>query len=161
MNESSWLSWLVFFPLLCAVLIAVIPGLSGRTLRWLATIAALLELVFSLPLWWRFQPGEPGWQFVEQMPWIPAFGATYHMGADGMGVLLALLTTVMTPIVIVGAWSAVDKREREFYALLLALEAGMLGTFFALDLLLFYVFWEAMLIPMYLLIGVWGGKRRK
>ena len=160
MNESSWLSWLVFFPLLCAVLIAVVPGLSGRTLRWLATIAALLELAFSLPLWWRYVPGEPGWQFVEQLQWIPALGATYHMGADGMGVLLALLTTVMTPIVIVGAWSAVDKREREFYALLLALEAGMLGTFFALDLLLFYVFWEAMLIPMYLLIGVWGGKRR-
>jgi NADH-quinone oxidoreductase subunit M len=159
-NETPWLSWLVFFPLLCAVLIAVVPGISGRTLRWLATLASLAELAFSLPLWWRYQPGEPGWQFVEQVPWIPGLGATYHMGADGVGVLLALLTTVLTPIVIVSAWSAVEKREREFYALLLALEAGMLGTFFALDLLLFYVFWEAMLIPMYLLIGVWGGPRR-
>jgi len=159
-NQAPWLSWLVFFPLLCAVLIAVVPGLTGRTLRWLAAIASVAEFAFSLPLWWRYRPGEPGWQFVEQVPWIPRLGATYHMGADGVGVLLALLTTVLTPIVIVGAWSAVEKREREFYALLLALEAGMLGTFFALDLLLFYVFWEAMLIPMYLLIGVWGGPRR-
>ncbi|MGH7731036.1 MAG: NADH-quinone oxidoreductase subunit M [Candidatus Eiseniibacteriota bacterium] len=160
MNEFPFLSWLIFFPLLCAVLIAVLPRTSGATLRWLATIASLAELAFSLPLWWRYRPGEPGWQFQEQVPWIPGLGATYHVGADGVGVLLALLTTVLTPIVIVGAWSAVEKREREFYALLLALEAGMLGTFFALDLLLFYVFWEAMLIPMYLLIGVWGGPRR-
>ncbi len=160
MNETAFLSWLIFFPLLAAVVIAVVPGVSGRTLRWLAAIASLAELAFSLPLWWRYVPGQPGWQFVEQVPWIPAFGATYHVGADGVAVLLALLTTVMTPIVVVGAWSAVEKREREFYALLLALEAGMLGTFFALDLLLFYVFWEAMLIPMYLLIGVWGGPRR-
>jgi NADH-quinone oxidoreductase subunit M len=159
-NEFPWLSWLVFFPLLCAVLIAVLPGISGRTLRWLAAIASLAELAFSLPLWWRYRPGEPGWQFVEQLQWIPSLGATYHVGADGVAVLLALLTTVLTPIVIVSAWSAVEKREREFYAMLLALEAGMLGTFFALDLLLFYVFWEAMLIPMYLLIGVWGGPRR-
>jgi NADH-quinone oxidoreductase subunit M len=159
-NEFPWLSWLVFFPLLCAVLIAVLPRTSGATLRWLATIASLAELAFSLPLWWRYRPGEPGWQFTEQVPWIPGLGATYHVGADGVGVLLTLLTTVLTPIVILGAWSAVEKREREFYALLLALEAGMLGTFFALDLLLFYVFWEAMLIPMYLLIGVWGGPRR-
>ena len=160
MNEFPFLSWLVFFPLLCAVLIAVLPGTSGPTLRWLATIASLAELAFSLPLWWRYRPGEPGWQFVEQLSWIPGLGATYHVGADGVAVLLALLTTVLTPIVIVSAWSAVEKREREFYALLLMLEAGMLGTFFALDLLLFYVFWEAMLIPMYLLIGVWGGPRR-
>ena len=160
MNEFPFLSWLVFFPLLSAVLIAVLPGTSGATLRWLATIASLAELAFSLPLWWRYRPGEPGWQFVEQLPWIPGLGATYHVGADGVAVLLTLLTTVLTPIVIVSAWSAVEKREREFYALLLALEAGMLGTFFALDLLLFYVFWEAMLIPMYLLIGVWGGPRR-
>ena len=160
MNEFPWLSWLIFFPLLVAVLIAVLPNTSGWTLRWLATIGSLAELAFSLPLWWRYRPGDPGWQFVEQVPWISSLGATYHVGADGVGVLLALLTTVLTPIVIIGAWSAVEKREREFYALLLALEAGMLGTFFALDLLLFYVFWEAMLIPMYLLIGVWGGPRR-
>src|SRR5262245_51303057 len=100
--------------------------MSGRTLRWLATIASVAEFAFSLPLWWRYRPGEPGWQFVEQLQWIPSLGATYHVGADGVAVLLTLLTTALTPIVIVGAWSAVEKREREFYAMLLALEAGML-----------------------------------
>ena len=158
--QSSWLSWLIFFPLLAAVVITVLPRLSGATIRWLATIASVIEFGFSLPLWWRYRPGEAGFQFSEQITWLPSLGATYHLGADGVSVLLALLTTVLTPIVVIGAWSAVEKREREFYAMLLALEAGMLGTFFALDLLLFYVFWEAMLIPMYLLIGVWGGPRR-
>ena len=160
MEPSAFLSWLIFFPLLSAVVIAVLPRLSGGTIRALATIASLAELAFSLPLWWRYRPGEPGWQFAEQIQWLPSLGATYHLGADGVSVLLGLLTTVLTPIVVIGAFRAVEKREREFYALLLALEAGMLGTFFAVDLLLFYVFWEAMLIPMYLLIGVWGGPRR-
>src|SRR5512132_2642244 len=100
---SSWLSWLIFFPLLSAVLITVMPRLSGPTIRLIATIASLAELAFSLPLWWRYQPGTPGWQFTEQIPWLPSLGATYHIGADGVSVLLALLTTVLTPIVIVGA----------------------------------------------------------
>jgi NADH-quinone oxidoreductase subunit M len=159
-NDFPWLSWLVFFPLLSAALIAVLPGASGRAIRWLATAASLAELAFSLPLWWRYVPGQEGWQFAEQRAWLPGLGASYHLGVDGVAVLLTLLTTVLTPIVVVSAWSAVEKREREFYALLLVLEAAMLGTFFSLDLLLFYVFWEAMLIPMYLLIGVWGGARR-
>jgi NADH-quinone oxidoreductase subunit M len=159
-NEFPWLSWLVFFPLLSGALIAVLPGASGRAIRWIATAASVAELAFSLPLWWRYVPGQAGWQFAEQKAWLPGLGATYHLGVDGIAVLLTLLTTVITPIVVVSAWSAVEKREREFYALLLALEAAMLGTFFSLDLLLFYVFWEAMLIPMYLLIGVWGGTRR-
>jgi NADH-quinone oxidoreductase subunit M len=119
--QSSWLSWLIFFPLLSAVAITALPRLTGGTVRMLATIASLAELAFSLPLWWRYRPGEPGFQFTEQVTWLPSLGATYHLGADGVSVLLALLTTVLTPIVIVGAWSAVEKREREFYALLLAL----------------------------------------
>jgi len=159
-NEFPWLSWLIFFPLVSGALIAILPGASGRAIRWIATAASLAETAFSLPLWWRYKPMQAGWQFAEQRDWLPGLGASYHLGADGIAVLLALLTTVITPIVVVGAWSAVEKREREFYALLLVLEAAMLGTFFSLDLLLFYVFWEAMLIPMYLLIGVWGGPRR-
>ena len=98
---------------------------------------------------------------MEKRAWIPALGATYHLGVDGISVLLVLLTTLhhaRSPSL--GACTAVEKRPREFYALLLALETGMLGTFLALDLLLFYVFWEVMLIPMYLLIGIWGGPRR-
>jgi len=159
-NGLPWLSFLVFFPLVAAVLLLLLPQGAERAARIGGTIAAAVELVVSLPLWWRVIPGQPGFQFEETHAWIPAIGARYHLGVDGVSALLALLTTFMTFIAILGAWTAVGKRPREFFGLLLALEAGMLGTFFALDLLFFYVFWEAMLIPMYLLIGVWGGSRR-
>src|SRR5262245_31934248 len=160
MTEFPWLSWLIFFPLISAGIIAALPGTSGRTIRTLAAVCGIAEFLFSLPLWWRYKPGEPGWQFVEHHDWLPGIGASYHLGIDGIAALLVLLTTVLTPIVVFGAFSSVEKREREFYALLLAMEAAMIGTFLALDLLLFYVFWEAMLVPMYLLIGIWGGQRR-
>ncbi len=155
-----WLSFLVFFPLAAAVLVAILPPAADRAAKQLATLAALAEFAFSLPLWWRVEPGRPGFQFEEIVNWVPSIGAQYHLGVDGVSALLVLLTTFTTLIAAFGAWTAVDKRPREFFALVLALEAGMIGTFFCLDLLLFYVFWEAMLIPMYLLIGVWGGQRR-
>jgi NADH-quinone oxidoreductase subunit M len=159
-SSIPWLSFLVFFPLVAAVLLALLPKGAERSVRLWATLAAAIEFAVSLPLWWRVIPGAPGFQFEESLPWIPVIGARYHIGVDGVSGLLALLTTFMTLIAILGSWTAVEKRSKEFYALVLALEAGMLGTFFCLDLLLFYVFWEAMLIPMYLLIGVWGGQRR-
>jgi NADH-quinone oxidoreductase subunit M len=155
-----WLSLLVFFPLAAATLIALLPDATGRPSRLLATGAALVEFLISLPLWWRVVPGLAGFQFEENLAWIPSIGARYHLGVDGVSGLLALLTTFTTLVAVIGAWTAVEKRSKEFFALVLALEAGMMGTFFCLDLLLFYVFWEAMLIPMYLLIGVWGGQRR-
>jgi NADH-quinone oxidoreductase subunit M len=155
-----WLSWLVFLPLAGAVLLLATPAADGRWHRRWATTVALAEFALSLPLWWRVVPWQPGWQLVEKRAWLPAFGAQYYLGVDGISMLLVLLTTLMTVVAIVGAFGAVRERTREFYALLLALEAGMIGTFLALDLLLFYVFWEAMLIPMYLLIGAWGGQRR-
>ncbi len=155
-----WLSWLIFFPLMGAVLIAFMPPDAERLIRRWATTVAVAEFAFSLPLWWRFVPGGPAFQFVEQRSWLPGLGATYHVGVDGIAVLLVLLTTLITALAVIGSATAVHKRPREYYALLLALETGMLGTFLTLDLLLFYFFWEAMLIPMYLLIGVWGGPRR-
>ena len=155
-----WLTILIFFPLAAAAMIALLPAQSDRLIKRLAVGVSLAEVAFSLPLWWRYQPLAAGWQFEEQRSWIPALGASYHLGADGISVLLVLLTTVITAVAVLGSLSAVEKRTREFFALILALEAGMIGTFLALDLLLFYVFWEAMLIPMYLLIGVWGGPRR-
>ena len=155
-----WLTLLVFFPLVAGAALFAVPAAAGRAVQRWATLAAGVELLLSLPLWWRLVPGAPGFQFEERAAWIPAIGAQYHLGVDGVSALLALLTTFMTFVAVLGAWTAVGRRTREFYALLLALEAGMLGTFFSLDLLLFYVFWEAMLIPMYLLIGVWGGTRR-
>ena len=160
MTHLPWLSFLVYFPLAAAIVVALLPAGSARTARITATVAALAELLLSLPLWWKLVPSRPGFQFEESLDWLPAIGARYHLGVDGVSALLALLTTFTTFVAVLGAWTAVEKRAREFYALLLALEAGMLGTFFCLDLLLFYVFWEAMLVPMYLLIGVWGGQRR-
>ncbi|HET7226265.1 MAG TPA: NADH-quinone oxidoreductase subunit M, partial [Candidatus Eisenbacteria bacterium] len=157
--SHSWLTLIVFFPLAGGALIALLPATAQRAIRACATLVALAEVAFSLPLWWRLDP-HGGFQFVERRAWIPMWGAEYHLGVDGISALLVLLTTVLTAIAVIGAYSSVEKRSREFFATLLALEAGMLGTFVALDLLLFYVFWEAMLIPMYLLIGVWGGPRR-
>jgi NADH-quinone oxidoreductase subunit M len=155
-----WLSWLVFLPLAGAVLLLATPAAAARWHRRWATTVALAEFALSLPLWWQVIPWQPGWQLVEKRAWLPAFGAQYYLGVDGISMLLVLLTTLMTVVAILGAFGAVRERTREFYALLLALEAGMIGTFLSLDLLLFYVFWEAMLIPMYLLIGAWGGQRR-
>jgi|KBSSwiStaDraftv2_1062776.scaffolds.fasta_scaffold47580_2 NADH-quinone oxidoreductase subunit M len=154
-----WLSTIVFFPLAGAAVTVLLPkGREGLIRAW-ATIVAVAEVAIALPLWWRHDP-RLGMQFVESRSWLPAFGANYSLGVDGISVLLVLLTVVLTAIAVVGAYAAVEKRAREFYACLLALEAGMLGTFLATDVLLFYVFWEAMLVPMYLLIGVWGGPRR-
>ena len=155
--EGTWLSWIVFLPLVGAAVVALLPE---RMTRAVATLFAAAELVLTAPLWWRMDLRNGAWQFAESRAWIPQWGATYGLAVDGISVLLVLLTSVLTLIAVVGAFSAVEKRGREFFALLLALETGMLGTFLATDLLLFYVFWEAMLIPMYLLIGVWGGQRR-
>ena len=155
-----WLTLIVFFPLAGAVVTAVLPQAAHRTIRTVATLVALLEVALTLPLWWRLDFRAPGFQLVERRSWIPMWGAEYHLGIDGISALLVLLTTVITAIAVIASYSAIHTRVREFFALVLALEAGMLGTFLTLDLLLFYVFWEGMLIPMYLLIGVWGGPRR-
>jgi NADH-quinone oxidoreductase subunit M len=159
-TSFPYLTFLIFFPLVAAALIALLPRSAERSARLWATVAAAFEFVVSLPLWWRVIPGSPGFQFEEKVAWIPSIGASYHLGVDGVSALLALLTTLITFLAAWSAWNSVEKRAKEFFALVLALEAGMLGTFFCLDVLLFYVFWEAMLIPMYLLIGVWGGQRR-
>jgi NADH-quinone oxidoreductase subunit M len=156
-----WLSTIVFFPLAAAAITALLPTRSERLIRAWATFAALVEVAFAAPLWWKVQPAaQTAWQLVERRDWLPAFGASYSLGIDGISMLLVLLTVVITALSVIGAYTAVAKRSREFYACVLALEAGMLGTFLATDVLLFYVFWEAMLVPMYLLIGVWGGPRR-
>src|SRR4029077_3785845 len=119
-----WLSILIFFPLASAAVLAVMPEEAEKLIKRFAVAASLAEMAFSLPLWWRFQIHESGWQFVEQRNWIPALGASYHLGGDGISVLLVLLTTVITAIAVIGSLSAVEKRTREFYALVLALEAG-------------------------------------
>src|SRR4030095_16937332 len=112
------------------------------------------------PLWFRFDASKSGFQFIEKGSWIPSIGVQYFLGIDGISLLLILLTTLLGFLAILSSWTAVTDRVKEYYIFLLALQTGMLGVFVSLDLFLFYVFWEAMLVPMYFLIGIWGGPRK-
>jgi NADH-quinone oxidoreductase subunit M len=132
------------------------PGLT----RQLALGVSLLTFVLSLVMWARFDPASADYQLVERYPWLPDFGISYHLGVDGISLLLVVLTTFLTPIALLCSWESIETRVREFSFFMLALEAAMIGVFVSLDLFLFYVFWDAMLIPMYFLIGIWGYERR-
>ena len=127
--------------------------------RALALVVSLVTLALSLFLWLGFDAsaGAAEFQFEEQRAWMPSLGIGYHVGLDGVALLLVMLTTLLVPVVILSTWQAVQDRVKEFMIAILVLETAMIGTFAALDLILFYVFWELMLIPMYLLIGIWGG----
>ncbi|MGD2136468.1 MAG: NADH-quinone oxidoreductase subunit M, partial [Gemmatimonadales bacterium] len=118
------------------------------------------EFLLSAPLWWAFEPGTAAMQFTAVHPWIPAWGIAYRVGIDGISLFMVLLTTFTMPLAVLGSWNYITTKERAYYAMLLVLTTGMLGVFVSLDLFVFYVFWEIMLIPMYFLIGVWGGPRR-
>jgi NADH-quinone oxidoreductase subunit M len=128
--------------------------------RWIALGFALLTFAASIPLFTGFDLASPAMQFVEQRDWIPAYSIRYHLGADGISVALIGLTTLTTVLVLIGAWGSIDKRVSQYYAAFMILEGLMIGVFSALDALLFYVFFEGMLIPMFIIIGVWGGPRR-
>jgi len=153
------LTTLIFFPLLAAFLILLFFR-SGKATMWAAFVASVIELIMTMPLMFNFNKGTSAMQFVEKIDWIPAFGIQYYLGVDGISVLMIFLTTLLTAIAILGSFTYIQKRQREFYLSMLVLETGMVGVFLALDFFLFYIFWEAMLIPMYLIIGVWGGPRR-
>jgi NADH-quinone oxidoreductase subunit M len=155
------LTVVTFTPLLGAVLL-LLPVFRGRdhAVRVFANVVGAVGFLVSLPLWSWFVRGQPGFQFVEKASWIPSLGVSYHLGVDGISTLLVLLTTLLGAIAILSSWSAIQDRVRQYYAFLLLLQTGMLGTFCALDMFLFYVFWEVMLVPMYFLIGIWGGERR-
>jgi NADH-quinone oxidoreductase subunit M len=128
--------------------------------RKLALGVSLVAFVLSLIVWWRFDPASADYQLVERYAWLPDFGISYHVGIDGVSLWLVLLTTFLTPISLLCSWESVEKRVREFSFFMLALEAAMIGVFISIDLFLFYLFWDAMLVPMYFLIGVWGYDRR-
>ena len=158
------LSLVIFLPLLGVIAIALLRGLGASTIKWIALLISLLTFVISITLYTGFDNGieefQTNSQLYENVTWIAGIGASYHIGIDGISLWLVLLTTFLTPICILAAWNSVEKGLSGFMMSLLALETGMLGVFCALDLLLFFVFWEAMLIPMYFLIGIWGGERR-
>ncbi len=156
------LSLVTFLPLLGAAFICTLRGeeAAARNARWIALWTSLLVFVISLVLWVRFNPGVSGFQFQESVAWLPEFGVGYRMGVDGISVLFVLLSTALTPICILASWQSVRTRVREYMIAFLVLETAMVGMFAATDFLLFYVFFEFVLLPMYLIIGVWGGPRR-
>jgi NADH-quinone oxidoreductase subunit M len=160
------LSLLIWLPIVGGiVVIAAGRNVSGdgsgfRPDRWLALLISVLVFVLSLLLYTEFDSGTAAMQFVEQMPWIRAFNVEYFLGVDGISMPLILLTTFLTPLVVIAGWEVIKKRPAQYFAAFLILEGLMIGVFAALDSLLFYVFWEAMLIPMFIIIGVWGGERR-
>ena len=147
---------LLAWPLLAGLIVLLLPA---RLAKYVALAASLVEFVISVPLWWTFVPNG-GMQFLFDRAWIPAWGIHVTVGLDGISLFLVLLTTFLMPLSILGSWNYITKREAGFYALLLVLTTGMIGVFVALDLFLFYVMWEVMLIPMYFIIGVWGGDNR-
>ncbi len=152
------LSVLIFSPLAAAVVTAAIR--SENLLRWWTLLATTLVALLSLPLYGRFDCTTADFQFVEHASWIPALKINYSLGVDGISLLLVLLTTLIMPLCVLCSWRYIQTRVKEFMICLLVMETAMIGVFCALDFILFFVFWEAMLIPMALLIGIWGGPRR-
>ncbi|MBI1988060.1 MAG: NADH-quinone oxidoreductase subunit M [Nitrospinae bacterium] len=150
-----------FLPLLGAFWIALFTKKEQEKLiKYGAFVISLVDFVISLPLVYYFDPSTHNFQFAERYSWIPSIGVTYLMGIDGISILLVMLTTLLSAIAVLCSFAAITERLKEYYVCLLLLETGMLGTFMALDFFLFYVFWEIMLVPMYFLIGVWGGGRK-
>ena len=154
------LSLTAFQPLVGALFILVFVRKNDNAARWLALITSGITFVLSLPLLTSFDTRTHNMQFVESSPWIPSWNVNYTVGVDGISVLLVILTTMLSLICVLASWKPIKNKVKEYMIALLLLETGMIGVFIALDLFLFYIFWEAMLIPMFLLIGIWGGPRK-
>jgi NADH-quinone oxidoreductase subunit M len=161
MSGLPILSILVWLPIVAAVIVLALgSGERGEQGKIVALTASVLAFVLSIPLYTGFDTTTAQMQFVEQIPWITRFEVFYHLGIDGISLPLILLTTFLTPLVIIAGWEVIQNRPAQYFAAFLVLEGLMIGVFSALDGLLFYVFWEAMLIPMFIIIGIWGGERR-
>ena len=160
MQDSGLLSLLVWLPIVGGLVVLALGESRVALGRWVALVTSLVALALSVPLYQGFDTSTASFQFVEQLPWIPAFNATYHLGVDGISLPLILLTTFITVPILIAAWTVIEQRASQYFAAFLILEGLMVGVFSALDALLFYFFWEAMLIPMFLIIGIWGGPRR-
>lgn len=154
------LSLILFTPLVGALLILFIPAAQRSLIRILANAAGLVSMATTLLLIPNFDYGAAGFQLVEKALWIPSLGVSYHLGIDGISLLLVVLTGVIGFLAILSSWHAIEHRQKEYYVLLLVLQTGMLGVFLALDFFLFFVFWEVVLVPMYFVIAIWGGGRK-
>jgi NADH-quinone oxidoreductase subunit M len=168
-NYDAWvLPALLLIPLAGALLLLVGGAFSSDDgsleaapgARWIALIAFVVEFVVSMGLWWSYDPAGARWQATFDHWWIVPWNARLSMGIDGISLMMVLLTTVIMPLAVLGSWTSIRTKVRSYYALMLVLTTGMLGVFVARDMLLFYVMWEIMLVPMYFIIGIWGGERR-
>ncbi|MFZ5775355.1 MAG: NADH-quinone oxidoreductase subunit M [Thermodesulfobacteriota bacterium] len=161
MNDLGFpiLSTLIFLPLVGALILLALPGETAAK-NW-TMLVTVVTAVVSLPLYWKFDTTTAKYQFAEHHAWISGLNINYTLGIDGISLLLVLMTTLLMPLCVLGSWRYIEKRVKEFMFCLLLMETSMLGVFMALDLVLFYILWEAMLIPMYLLIAVWGGPRKE
>src|SRR2546427_3673333 len=158
--DQHLLSIVLFAPLAGFAILLLIPGSQKNLIKVWANLVGFVSFLISLPLVSRFDKGVPGFQMVESADWIPSIGAKFLIGIDGISLLLVMLTTLMGFLAILCSWNAIQERVKEYYAMFLLLQTGMIGVFVALDFFLFYVFWELVLVPMYFIIGVWGGPRK-
>ncbi len=158
--DFNYLTWIIFLPVVGAILIAFLPGLSGRAIKWLAALFTFVPLAMSIYLFAIFDRSLGAIQFEENFAWIPAINAHYHLGVDGLSLPLVLLMSLLGFLVVLISWK-IDLRPREYFAWLLLLETSILGVFCSLDLLLFFLFWEIEVIPMYFLISIWGTGRKE
>src|SRR5438128_147902 len=154
------LSIILFTPLVGAFILLLVNKQNENAIRWIANIVAFIGFAVSVPLWFWYNPQNADFQFVERLPWIPSVGAEYFLGVDGFSSLMVLLATLFGFIAILSSWTAITERVKEYYIFLLVLQTGVIGAFVSLDFLLFFLFWEVMLVPMYFLIGIWGSDRR-
>lgn len=155
------LSIVTFWPLAGMFVLLLIGKEKTTLIKWWANLVMVSGFIISLPIWFWFDfENSDKMQYVVSVPWIQALGVNYHVGIDGISMLLVMLTTLMGPLAVLSSWDAIQMRMKEYYAFMLLLQAGMLGVFISLDFFMFYVFWEVMLVPMYFLIGVWGGPRK-
>jgi NADH-quinone oxidoreductase subunit M len=158
--DQHLLSIVLFTPLAGLLVLLFLPGRNKNLIRIWANLVGLAGFLVSIPVALRFQTGRPSYQFEEFADWIPALGAHYHLGVDGISLLLLMLTTAMGSIAMLVSWDGIEYRLKQYYAMFLLLQTGMIGVFLSLDFFLFYIFWEVVLIPMYFIIGVWGGPRK-
>ncbi len=160
--SADWpiLSVVIWLPIVGGLLVLGSGDRAPNVTRWLALLVSILTFALSIPLYTGFDVSTAQMQFVENLPWIPAFDVNYHLGVDGISMPLILLTTFVTILVIIAGWEVIQYKPSQYMAAFLIMEGVMVGVFAALDAMLFYVFWEAMLIPMFIIIGIWGGPRR-
>ena len=160
MWDSSILTIITFSPLLGVLVLLFVDKSKLSTIKIIAFVVSLLNFILSLYLYFNFSSDTSAMQFPVEKVWIESLGISYHLGIDGISLFLILLTTFLTPLAILSSWTAITEKVKGYYVSMLFLETGMIGVFVSLDLFLFYVFWEAMLLPMYFLIGIWGGPRK-